>query len=67
MQQEIKVLKRKIDKAKSLKLALNGHHPQDDDPTGEFYTVRQQRVKLTQNIRRWKEQIAELKGKPIKE
>jgi len=46
-----KVKKVKIDKLQRQVKALKFHHPGDDDPTGEFYTVREKRRSLREKIR----------------
>jgi len=44
-----------LQQLQSLKKRLSFHHPGDDDPTGEFYSVREKRRSINDKIRRIKE------------
>lgn len=39
---------------KDLKRQLSWHHPMDDDPTSEFYTVKEKRRSINEKIRNFK-------------
>jgi len=47
-------IKQRIKQLQEKKKNLKWHHPGDDDPTGEFYTVREQRRSLSDKINRLK-------------
>jgi|VirMetMinimDraft_7_1064189.scaffolds.fasta_scaffold19813_2 hypothetical protein len=48
-------IKQQIKQLQEKKRNLSWYHPGDDDPTGEFYTVREQRRSISDKINRLKE------------